>query len=299
MSIQKVKFFVFLLLILSNALLGIDNSDNDRKIKKDLVSVQCWGKQYLPHFLERNPQINKFTIETDRYGDLSIIIKGIVSNIGGLDLLFSSINRRYSLYTECVNEMVFRMLASNSNLLIGLDEGCHRYVYNDLTFLKETKVTFVYIEENIIIKSLLGIENSDVRDLHIMNAEKIKDYSFLKQTGIRELTLVNATHLFNLKDITQMKSLKSLMIRHASITNLADLRDNNSIHYLYIDDCPVSDITPVKGIKNLEYIFIFNTHIKDLSPLMDLPCLRIVGIHKNNHLRIPEPLMKYIKYYGE
>lgn len=312
MRLSKNAVLVLFLLI------HLSSFSSDIVAPKDVNYVMTWAKDHQQSFIANNPGISMFSIDVGKYA-ISISVKGTISNWGDLRLLLSSI-KGYYLSIEYASDMSgLRYMKEDCVLYIGIEDDQNSLRYDNLSFLKKTKISSLITAKNVSLKSLLGIEDSNIKLLYIWNASEITDYYRLKGTDIEELRLVNATNLFDLKEISQMKKLEYLTIERSNITDLHDLTDNKSISYLYIDNCDIDNLTPIASMRNLktlrirdvpindlrplslcpslERIILSKTRVRDLSPLTNIHSLKTIHININADMAIPEALKKHIRYY--
>ena len=278
----------------------------------DIMHIKNWKDKYQHNFLENNPSVNQFSIETGKTG-LGIFIRGTISDWKYLKILLSNLKANYCLGIEAADDLsALRLMNSNSSLIIGIKTDSYCSLgYKDLSFLRKTNISNVNIWYNVTLNSLSGIEDCNVRRLAILDAADIMDYHILEQTNIECLVLKNAKHLSSLKGINRMKRLKSLTICGAKISALSDLAGNKTIEDLSVSNSNITDLTPLSSMKrltaltimnlpitnleplstnyNLQYLYISGTLINDLSPLAKLHRLKKIHVDEKDMGRLNIP----------
>ncbi len=295
---------------------------HERDWKADVRYVGEWEKLHGQKFLESNPAVKRFHIYAQNsVREFAFDIEGNISNWEHLEPLFSALKTGYGCFMETTDDpRGLRSMTSNAGLNLGWGETPVEYA--DLSFLKNTRIGGVSLARKATLKSLAGIEDSEVRSFSVLNAAGIRDYTPLQRTGIVSLLLDNAAHLTDLKVISMMKKLEHLELRRSGASNLSPLAGNDTIEYLAVWNSPVTDLTPLASMKKLkhislknvpittlegpaanqglEYISIVNTPVKDLSALTKLPRLRKISISGDEaeNMTIPEALKSRVELYG-
>ena len=288
--IYIIAFLIFVLSLTFVLPFIADLHDTSFYLKMDELYVKNWEAKYRREFLEKNPGISCFNVGIG-YRDhcVDIQIRGRISKLDDLESLLGNIKSSCHLLISDDDDMgVLRLLKSDAEVTIGdytvgdYEDGDHAIEYDNSLFLKNTKMRCISILENVVLKSLEGIEECNAGELTLCNAEKIKDFHLLKQTGIYYLLIKNAQYLFDLKEIGQMEKLRILNIVKTKITSLVGLENNKTITSLHIDGCQVSDLSPISKMKSLEWLYLGNMPIDDLSPLVSNDKLEIISISKTN-----------------
>lgn len=185
----------------------------------------------------------------NKYGDIALIINGNnTTNLNG------------------INELKYLQLL---NIFTGK--------INDLTFVKDSNIVSLFLDENVVLNSLHGIEGKKFIDLCLDNLSSVQDFTPLRTVKADFIRLENAKNLNDLSIFNAHTDLEGLDIRKSSVT----------------------DLTPLALNSNLEYINIAETEIKDLSPLRHLPKLKkvVIGYINPDDLIIPDNLKDKIDIY--